>query len=228
MTQVAAMTAIGSVRSALLDLYTEHLRSGALPTAARFFFYERLTLRVLSKERHGARRPDQILHDTLTDLREDGRIQWDDIVDETRSVEDCTGHASVLDGVLAILPGVVVDPWGGQAPFVLTESRSLAGVLRSIISEYRARICSTNDRCGGFLHTNIAPLRRAPSPAREAPRRARGSRGRLVCRARCQASEGEDRRPPGRRLSEEQCRRSSTLAQDAQHHPEISKRTDEP
>ena len=40
---------------------------------------------------------------------------------------------------------------------ILTESRSLAGVLRHIIVEYRARIASTNGQCGGFLRTGIAP-----------------------------------------------------------------------
>src|SRR5215468_1000052 len=42
----------------------------------------------------------------------------------------------------------------------LTESRSLAGVLRHIIVEYRARVASTNGQCGGFLRTNIAPVLR--------------------------------------------------------------------
>jgi hypothetical protein len=51
-----------------------------------------------------------------------------------------------------------IDPWRGKAPFILTESRSLAGVLPPIIIEYRARIASTNGQCGGFLRTNIAPL----------------------------------------------------------------------
>jgi hypothetical protein len=153
-------SAIGSVRDALMDLYGQHRRDGALPTSARFLFYELLTLRVLSKEKNGARRPDQILHDALTQLRESGDIPWDDIVDETRSVEDYTGYASVLDGVGYLLPSVQLDPWSGGAPFVLTESRSLAGVLRGIVSEFRARISSTNGQCGGFLRTDVGPLLR--------------------------------------------------------------------
>jgi hypothetical protein len=159
---VAALrpSAIGNVRAALLELHQEHVRTGAIPTSARFLFYELLTLRVLSKERTGARRPDQILHDALTDLREDGRIPWGDIVDETRAVEDYTGYPSVLEGTLALVPGVTLDPWRGCPPLILTESRSLAGVLRGIVSDYRARICSTNGQVGGFLHTNIAPLLR--------------------------------------------------------------------
>ena len=44
---------------------------------------------------------------------------------------------------------------------ILTESRSLAGVLRHVAREYRARITSTNGQVGGFLHADVAPkLRR--------------------------------------------------------------------
>jgi hypothetical protein len=111
----------------------------------------------LSKEKTGARRPDQNLHDALTDIREDGRIPWDWIADETRSVDDYSGSPSIKQGALDALPYITLDPWRGRVPFVLTESRSLAGVLRGIINDYRCRISSTNGQCGGFLRTDIAP-----------------------------------------------------------------------
>jgi hypothetical protein len=44
-----------------------------------------------------------------------------------------------------------------RAPLVLTESRSLAGVLRHIVQDYCARIAATNGQCGGFLHTDVMP-----------------------------------------------------------------------
>jgi hypothetical protein len=112
----------------------------------------------LSKHRTGARRPDQDLHDALADLRESGRIPWDWIIDETRSVEDYTGYPGIKQGVLAQLPYVKLDPWNGDPPFFLTESRSLAGVLRPVIVGYCARIASTNGQCGSFPRTGIAPL----------------------------------------------------------------------
>jgi hypothetical protein len=153
-------SAIGSVRIALIALLEEHRRNGALPTSARFLYYELVARELLSKVRQGARRPDQILHEALTDIRENGRIPWEWIVDETRSVEDYTGYASVLEGMLAQLPHIRLDPWNERPPFILTESRSLAGVLRGIVSEFRSRIASSNGQVGGFLHTNIAPLLR--------------------------------------------------------------------
>jgi hypothetical protein len=149
---------IGALRELLFGLLQEHERDGAIPTSARFLYYELVQRGQLSKERIGARRPDQNLHDALTDLREDDRIPWDWIVDETRSVEDYTGYQTVKQGAITKLPYINLDPWRGRAPFILTESRSLMGVLRPIVDEYRARISSTNGQCGGHLRTEIAPL----------------------------------------------------------------------
>src|SRR5499425_1225021 len=71
---------IGAMREALLGLHAEHKRDGALPTSARFLFYELLQRSIISKRRTGARRPDQLVHYAFADLREDGRIPWPDIV----------------------------------------------------------------------------------------------------------------------------------------------------
>jgi hypothetical protein len=155
-----ATSKIGALRDLLFNLLQEHERDGTVPTNARFLFYELVQRGQLSKEKTGARRPDQDLHDALTDIREDGRIPWDWLVDETRSLDDYTGYSSIKQGVLAQLLYINLDPWRGRAPMHLTESRSLAGVLRYIIVEYRARIASTNGQCGGFLRTNIAPALR--------------------------------------------------------------------
>src|SRR6516164_9780465 len=94
------MSKIGALRDLLFDLLAKHERDGTIPTNARFLYYELVQRGQLSKERKGARRPDQDLHDALTDLREDGRIPWEWIVDETRSYDSYTGHATVKQGVL--------------------------------------------------------------------------------------------------------------------------------
>jgi hypothetical protein len=74
-----------------------------------------------------------------------------------KSLDDYTGYKTIREGVLARLPYIDLDPWGRRrVPMILTESRSLAGVLRGIASEYRTRIASTKSQCGGFLRTNIA------------------------------------------------------------------------
>ena len=151
---------IGALRAVLLALLEEHERDGALPTSARFLYYELVQRGQLSKERTGARRPDQNLHDALTDIREDSRIPWHWIVDETRSLDDYTGYPSIKQGVLATLPHIKLDPWRDRAPMILTEARSVAGVQRPSVSDYRCRIAATNGQCGGFLRTEIAPMLR--------------------------------------------------------------------
>jgi hypothetical protein len=149
---------IGALRELLYALLREHARDDLLPTSARFLFYELVTRGQYSKVATGARRADQDLIDALKRLRDEGRVPWEWITDETRSVEDYTGYRTIKEGVLATLPGIGLDPWRHSPPLILTESRSLAGVLRAVASEYRARIASTNGQVGGFLHTEVAPL----------------------------------------------------------------------
>jgi hypothetical protein len=150
---------IGDLRTALMQLLSEHRRDDALPTSARFLFYELVVRAIISKEKKSkGRRPDQDMSDALTDLREAGDVPWHWIVDETRSLDDFTGYPTILAGVLEKLEYVRVDPWKGNAPLILCESRSLAGVLQNLCIQYGARIAATNGQCGGFLHTRIAPI----------------------------------------------------------------------
>ena len=152
------MSNIAILRDTLVALLEEHQSDGALPTNARFLYYELVQRQCVSKQKTGVRRPDQNLHDALVDIREDGRTPWNWIVDETRELEDYTGCQTVKEGVLAQLRHINLDPWRGSAPLILTESRSLAGTLRGIAQEYRVRIASTNGQVGGFLRTDIVPI----------------------------------------------------------------------
>src|SRR5262245_61867371 len=149
------MSKAAQLRSALLALLEEHERDAALPTSGRFLFYELVARGIISKEKTGARRPDQDMTEALTQLRENGDIPWDWIVDETRSLEDYSGSRSIAEGVLDRLPYIRLDPWNGAVPLILCESRSLAGCLRQVVRRYAARIAPTNGQCGGFLHTDI-------------------------------------------------------------------------
>jgi hypothetical protein len=155
---------IGALREHLLELLAEHQRAGTLPTSNRFLFYELVARGIVSKDapppkpgKKASRRPDQAPNDALTQLRESGEIPWDWIADETRTLENYTGSPTILEGVLDRLDYIRLDPWKGNPPLNLCESRSLAGVLRNIVYEYRAQIAATNGQCGGFLHTMIVP-----------------------------------------------------------------------
>jgi hypothetical protein len=151
-------TKSGRLRSALLDLLREHEADGAIPTSGRFLFYELEGRGVVSKVVTGARRADQDMSDALTSLREQGYIPWDWIDDETRSVNSIYAAGSVADWVLKMAARARIDPWDGDRPMIITESRSLAGVLRQVAYKYAVPICATNGQTGGFLHTDVAPL----------------------------------------------------------------------
>ena len=127
-----------------------------LPTSCRFLFYELVTRKVISKG--GTQRPDQVVIKALVALREQGLIPWEAIVDETREIFSFTGSETVTADLMLYLDAARIDPWKGNPPLILTESRSLAGVLRDLCADYRCRIASTNGQVGGFLHTKVAPL----------------------------------------------------------------------
>jgi hypothetical protein len=123
-------------------------------------YYELIQRGIISKERKGVRRLDQNMNEALTDLRESGQVPWRWIVDETHSLDDYRGSRSILDWLLELLPVARLDRWNGHEPLILCESRSLAGVLRDLVRHYGAQIAPTNGQCGGFLHTEIAPILR--------------------------------------------------------------------
>lgn len=157
------MTAKAHHKEALLGLIAEHARRGELPTSGRFLYYE---LKQLDLIRSEARRPDNAINEALTELRDDGLVDWEAITDETRSVTAWSTHPSVLDGVLAGLDGIALDPWDADAPVIITESRSLAGVLRATVAaRYRVPITALNGQAGaGHLHNEVAPLLRVDEP----------------------------------------------------------------
>jgi hypothetical protein len=104
------------------------------------------------------RTPGQNISDAVKVLREAG-IPWDWIVDETRALYDWRFAQNVYQYVEDTLPLARIDVWAGERPpLILCESRSLAGVLRTVAQDYLCPIAATNGQVGGFLHTDIAPL----------------------------------------------------------------------
>jgi hypothetical protein len=150
----------GKLQRVCLELLREHEAQGedGLPTNSRFLAYELIQRGILKKQnKKGARRGDQDLHDALTHLRQAGIVPWGWLHDETRSLTDHTGWSSIADAAMSTAKYARLDPWDGRAPFVLTESRSLSGVLDNLADHYATRLAATNGQVGGFLHTDLAP-----------------------------------------------------------------------
>jgi hypothetical protein len=92
-------------------------------------------------------------------LRDTGVIPWEWISDETRTVTSWLAAATVRDYLRDRIDYARIDPWAGEPPpFILCESRSLAGVLHNLSYEYVVPIAATNGQCGGFLRTGLAPV----------------------------------------------------------------------
>ncbi len=151
----------GRLQRNILKILQKHEQSDGLPTSARFPFYELVQRGIIKKKAEGqskGRRSDQDVAEALFRLRELGLVPWDWIVDETRSIDDWRSAPSVADFVKDTVETARIDAWGGAPPpMILTESRSLAGVLRDLAYLYLTPIAATNGQVGGFLHTDVAP-----------------------------------------------------------------------
>jgi hypothetical protein len=158
----APETKSGRLQRACLEVLSEHEDAGALPTSVRFIFYELVQSGIIEKKpaggKVGGRRPDQDLCDALFKLREIGAVPWHWIVDETRSVHVRRFADSVATYLADTVDLARLDLWNGEPPpFIITESRSLAGVLYGLADEYLASITATNGQVGGHLRTEVAP-----------------------------------------------------------------------
>lgn len=161
----------GRMRAAVLAIYANHKAANMLPTSCRFIFYELVSLPkssefygLVTKQqlvvepvpgKKGRRRPDQDVNDALTTLRKDGVIPWEDIRDETRHVSDYTGWPSIEEAVRGLIQYQGLDAWTGRPPFIITESRSLAGVLEPLAQQYRVKITATAGQTAGFLYNDV-------------------------------------------------------------------------
>jgi hypothetical protein len=152
-----ANSAAGRLQRALLERLRVHQEEGALPTSTRFLFYELVQAGVVSKAATGKRRPDQPVSEALTHLREVGLVPWDWIEDETRSLTVWRTAPSVAEYVADTVERATLDRWGGPAPLILCESRSLAGALHNLAGRYACPITSTNGQVKGHLMTQVLP-----------------------------------------------------------------------
>jgi hypothetical protein len=145
--------------------WQEHQQmADGLPTSARFIFYELVKANLILKHyppgadgKEKKRQPAQDVSEASFWLRDNGYIPWEDISDEVRQFHDYTGYPTLPEAVAAVLEQPLGDPWNGDWPCILTESRSLAGVLYPLAEQFRVQIASVGGQCGGFLRTGIIP-----------------------------------------------------------------------
>jgi hypothetical protein len=158
-------TGAGRIQRLVLGVLLEHEAAGELPTSGRFVFYELEGRGLVRKSSRGESRRgtaddprEQEVTDALTHLRDHGIIPWTWLVDETRQLHEWSYAPTVAEYVRASVDVARINPWDGEPPLLLVESRSLGGVLRVMTSEYLCSIAATNGQTGGFLHTEVAPV----------------------------------------------------------------------
>jgi hypothetical protein len=162
----ALHTAGGKLQHIALARLREKYDLDEIRTSIRFLFYEleqasQLSKRVINLDgTEGKRKPAQNLTDAVTRLRETGLVPWDWIVDDSRSVSGWRSAATVRDFVLESLDRARLDPWqGGVRPVILTESRTIGGVLaRGIARDYLVDVAPTGGQARGFLINEVVPL----------------------------------------------------------------------
>jgi hypothetical protein len=168
-----AVTKCGRVRELLLERLREHEATpDGLPTTPRFLFYEleqagQATKKCLDKngEKNRAARNfgwppgSKDITDELTAMRDEGVIPWDWIADVERNLSqwDCFKNADAC--VHDALKYFSLNPWEPhEPPLILAESKSVALVLKKVVSSYLCPISGLGGHSSGHLRTTIAPL----------------------------------------------------------------------
>ena len=157
-------TCAGRLQRIAYATLLEHHANDEIPTNGRFLFYELEGLGHVfkippPKKRGTSSRPGPMeLSEATMRLRELGLIEWDWIVDETRTLVEWDHAASVYEYIEDRIYEARINPWDDDPPLLIVESRSLGGVLRNLTYEYLVPIAATGGQVGGFLHTDVIPL----------------------------------------------------------------------
>jgi len=158
-------TDAGRLQRAALACLLMHRDEGELPTSGRFLFYELEQAGIVSKTKINrstgkkVQRPEAPLVKALTRLREARIVPWEWIDDESRTLREWRSAPTVVAFLRDSIPIARIDLWTGEAaPLILCESKATAGVLTDLAAEYLCPIAATGGQCGGFLHTDIAPI----------------------------------------------------------------------
>ena len=147
----------GILRAAIMKLIEQHRADGTIPTSGRFLFYELEMQGDVSKDNGKVKGDDKLVSEALTDLRKMGEIEWDEIKDESRELTQWNSAPTIKDYMRSSVRWAKIDPWDGNPPMVICESRTVSGALYETAGEYLAPITATVGQCGGFLHSDIGP-----------------------------------------------------------------------
>lgn len=149
-------------------------------TSVRFVFYRLVAHGVIPKSYPGARHPAQDVSQVLAELRYQGVIPLGSIVDGTTTTEDYTGTNNFAEATADAIDRIRVNPWPTRLRFkdgtvhdvgppeLWTESRSLAGVIRSVAAKWRVPLVAAGGQASvGLVSAVVDRLRRTGTPGTE-------------------------------------------------------------
>jgi hypothetical protein len=140
-------------------------------TTCRFVYYRLVARQVLPKDSQAGRgaKPSEKVASALTWLRQHGPtgdedetdpfVDWSEIVDGGRTVDDYRGYEDPFDEFESVTEGLRLCPWGGYPPLLVVESRSLAAYFDEVAGTYRVPLVALGGQASGsYLYHQVAPL----------------------------------------------------------------------
>jgi hypothetical protein len=144
-----------------LDGLRAQSENGRALTTGRFLYYRLVSNGTIAKKeigKKGGRRPDQDVSLVLSELRWAGVVGFDEIADRSRGIIDGRGYENFLEGAVAAIGSVRLDPWDGVAPLLIVESDSLAGLLERSGYEYRVPLVPSRGQASDGLVYDVVGL----------------------------------------------------------------------
>jgi hypothetical protein len=94
--------------------------------------------------------------EALTWLREQGLVDDQEIVDESRSSVTNRGWSSIRDGLCGYLDSIELDPWEDDPPVLVVESRSLQSFFGPLAEKYRIDVITLGGQASrGYLANDV-------------------------------------------------------------------------
>jgi hypothetical protein len=104
------------------------------PITVRGLYYAVLAAGLIDKSEDNSKKIGRL----FADLRRKGELDWDRIVDGSRTVHEPWTHRTVREGVEDMLGVIRIDPWASmrETVMVLIEKDALTGVIEPVTGHY--------------------------------------------------------------------------------------------
>ena len=155
---------VASRRALILQLVRD---AAPMRQTVRQIFYRVVSEGAVEKTENGYKKIDW---DVLA-MRKDGELEWDEIVDSSRSLRSWRGYGGVEEYMEAAANGYTRDLWRGTPwlPYVLCESDSISRALEQPVSQWGAELLALRGLTSATAIYNLVQSATADALRRELP-----------------------------------------------------------